>query len=261
MAPSGNFVLQEGDRIFVTAPTSDLELMLKNLGVITRKVRKVLLCGGGRVSYYLADMLESSKIGVKILEKDPKRCRDLAETLSQSQVICGDCSDYAFLEEQGVQDYDALVSLTGMDESNMIISLYAASQGVPQVITKIGRSENGSIADHIALGSTICPTELCCNIIVRYVRAMQNQTGAAVSIHSIADGQAEAVEFLVDEKTRNCGVPLKQMKLRPNVLIVNITRGTDTQIPGGDSFFQPGDTIVVVTSAQGALQQINDIFA
>ncbi len=261
VAPSGNFVLQEGDRIFVTAPTSDLELMLKNLGVITRKVRKVLLCGGGRVSYYLADMLESSKIGVKILEKDPKRCRDLAETLSQSQVICGDCSDYAFLEEQGVQDYDALVSLTGMDESNMIISLYAASQGVPQVITKIGRSENGSIADHIALGSTICPTELCCNIIVRYVRAMQNQTGAAVSIHSIADGQAEAVEFLVDEKTRNCGVPLKQMKLRPNVLIVNITRGTDTQIPGGDSFFQPGDTIVVVTSAQGALQQINDIFA
>ena len=196
-----------------------------------------------------------------ILEKDPARCRELAEVLPNAQIICGDCSDHALLEEQGVEDYDALVSLTGLDESNMIISLYASSRGVPQVITKISRSENSAIADHIALGSIICPRELCCNSIVRYVRAMQNQTGAAVSVHSIADGQAEAVEFLVDETTRNCGVPLKEMKLRPNVLVVNITRGTDTQIPGGDSFFQPGDTIVVVTSAQGALQQLNDIFA
>ena len=94
----------------------------------------------------------------------------------------------------------------------MVISLYGGSCGVPQIITKIGRGENSSIADTLNLGSTICPTELCCNTIVRYVRAMQNQTGAAVSVHTIADGQVEAVEFLVDQATENCNIPLKQMK-------------------------------------------------
>ena len=106
----------------------------------------------------------------------------------------------------------------------------------------------------------ICPKELCSNSIVRYVRAMENQTGAAVSVHTIADGQVEAVEFLVDSTTRNCGVPLKQLKLKPNVLIASITRGTDTQIPGGDSFFQEGDTVGVVTGGTGILQRFDDIF-
>ena len=156
---------------------------------------------------------------------------------------------------------DAFVSLTGMDESNMILSLYAAGRKIPQVITKINRSENSALADAIALGSTICPRELCCNNIVRYVRAMEKQTGAAVSVHSIADGQAEAVEFLVDENTENCGVPLKDMKLKPNVLVANIVRGTTSRLPGGDSVFIPGDTVVVVTSGMGVLHELNDIFA
>ena len=107
----------------------------------------------------------------------------------------------------------------------------------------------------------ICPKELCSNDIVRYVRAMQNQTGAAISVHTIADGQAEAVEFLVDSSTRNCNVPLKQLKTKNNVLIASITRGSKTQIPNGDSFFQEGDTVVVVTSGRGVLKQINDISA
>jgi len=148
-----------------------------------------------------------------------------------------------------------------VDETNMLVSLYAGSQNVPQVITKLSRGENSSIADSMALGSLVRPKELCCNNIVRYVRAMQNQTGAAVSVHAIADGQAEAVEFLVDESTQNCGVPLKQMKLKPNVLMTSITHGVQTQIPNGDSAFMPGDTVVVVTSGRGILQSINDIFA
>ena len=261
VAPSGNFVLRQGDRIFVTAPTKDLALMLKNLGIITRKVRKVLLCGGGRVSHYLAQLLEKDRMSVKILEKNYERCVELAQQLPDTQVICGDCTNHALLEEQGIEDCDALVSLTGMDESNMILSLYAAGKKVSQVITKINRSENGAIADAIALGSTICPRELCCNSIVRYVRAMQKQTGAAVSVHAIADGNAEAVEFIVDENTKNCGVPLKDMKLKPNVLVANIVHGTTTRLPGGDSVFAPGDTVVVVTSGMGVLHELNDIFA
>ncbi len=261
VAPSGNFVLREGDRIFVTAPTADLTMLLKNLGIITRKVRKVMLCGGGRVSYYLASLLEKDGISVQILEMEYSRCVELAQLLPRTAVIHDDCSSQSVLEDQGISECDALVTLTGVDEINMVVSLYGGSRGVPQIITKLSRGENSSIADSMALGSIICPRELCCNNIVRYVRAMQNQTGAAVSVHSIADGQAEAVEFLVDETTQNCNIPLKQMKLKPNVLVVSITHGAQTQIPNGDSVFAVGDTVVIVTSGRGVLQQMNDIFA
>ena len=165
------------------------------------------------------------------------------------------------LDSEGLSEADALVSLTGVDELNMIISLYAQSKKVPQVITKLSRGENRSMIDALNLGSVVCPKELCCNNIARYVRAMGNQSGAAVSVHAIADGQAEAVEFLVDDHTRFCDTPLKDIKLRDGVLLVSITHGSKTEIPGGFSRFHKGDIIVVVTSERGSIRQLNDIFA
>ena len=260
VAPRGDFTLMAGDRVFVTAPTEVLATLLKNLGIITRRVRRVLICGGGRLSFYLADMLEKDGITVRLIERDRPRCVELASQLPKTAVVCGDGSSQSLLDNQGIDQVDAMVSLTGMDETNMIISLYGNVKQVPQVITKLSHGER-SIAHQLPLGSIICPKELCSNIIVRYVRAMQNQTGAAVSVHTIADGQAEAVEFNVETDSRNCGIPLKQLKLRPNVLLASITRGTETQIPGGDSTFQVGDTVVVVTSGRGILKTFNDIFA
>ena len=261
MAHRGNFVLQEGDRIFVTAATSELATLLKNLGIMTHRVRRVLLCGGGKVSYYLASLLQKGNMDVRLLERNYERCAELAEHLPNTSVIHGDCSNMSVLESQGFEACDALVALTGLDETNMIVGIYGSNRGVRQVITKISREENGSIANELALGSVINPRELCSNHIVRYVRAMENQVGAAVSVHSIADGQAEAVEFLVDDATKNCGVPLKEMKLKKNVLMAAITHGTKTEIPAGDSIFQKGDSVVVVTSGRGILRNINDIFA
>ena len=261
VAPGGNFVLREGDRIFVTAPTENLTVMLKNLGIITRRARRVVLCGGSRISYYLAALLQKDNIAVQLIDRDEERCRELAALLPETTVICGDASNQALLEDEGLSASDALVTLTGLDELNMIISLYGTSRDIPQVITKLGHSDNRKIIDSLALGSIVSPRELCCNTIVRYVRAMKNQTGAAVSVHAIADGQAEAVEFLVDERTRNCGKPLRELKLRDNVLIASITHGARSQVPSGDSVFRSGDSVVVVTSGRGVLQQLNDIFA
>lgn len=256
----GDFVLREGDRIFVTAPTANLAQLLDSLGIITRKVRKVLLCGGGRVAFYLAQLLEKDRISVEMIDRKRERCVELAEKLTKTSVVCGDCSDQNLLDSQGIADCDAVVSVTGVDETNMIVSLYADKVGVPQVITKISRGVNSSIADSLSLGSIICPKELCCNNIVRYVRAMENQSGAALSVHAIADSQAEAVEFRVDSGETHCGVPLKKLKFRPEVLIASITRGAKTEIPNGDSVFMPGDTVVVVTSKRGLLQQFGDVF-
>ena len=261
IVPRGNFVLQAGDRIFVTAPTENLTILLKNLGIFSRRVRKVMLCGGGRVTYYLARRLHKLGIKMHVIEEDMERCRELNVMLPGAQISNGDCSDLDMLESQGIADCDALVTLTGRDELNMILSLYGTSHGVPQVITKLSEVGNRHIIDGLNLGSVVCPKELCCNTIVSYVRAMQNQTGAAVSVHAIADGQVEAMEFLVDENTKNCGIPLKQLKTKSNVLIASITRGSQTEIPNGNSMFTRGDTLVVVTSGRGVIKQINDIFA
>ncbi len=260
-APKGDFVLRQGDRIFVTAPTHNLTMLLKNLGIITRRVRRVLLCGGDRICFYLAGLLEKDGIGVQIIENDPARCRELASALPEANVVQGDCCDRDLLENERIADCDAMVSLTGIDEMNMIISLYATSRGVNQVITKLGRLENIQLADSLSIGSVICSRELCGSNIVRYVRAMQNQHGAAVSVHSIADGQAEAVEFAVTENTKNCGKPLKELKLKPDVLVASIAHGSKAEVPGGDSVFVPGDTVVIVTGGRGSIHQLNDIFA
>ena len=261
VAPGGNFVLQEGDRIFVTAPTENLSIMLKNLGIITRRARRVILCGGDSVGYYLAEMLVKGGISVQLIENDPLRCQKLAADLPEVCVVQGDAADHNLLESEGIATCDALVTLTGQDELNMIISLYGNSQKVPQVITKLSHSANRNIIDALALGSIVSPKELCSSNIIRYVRALQNQTGAAVSLHSIADGQAEAVEFLVDSTTKNCGIPLKELQLKPNVLIASITHGSKTEVPNGNSVFLEGDSLVVITSGRGILQQLNDIFA
>ena len=261
IAPRGDFVLREGDRIFVTALSQNLTKLLKNLGLLTRRVRNVTICGGGRISYYLATRLKKSGISVRIIEKDYDRCKVLSEQLPEADIIHGNVREQDLLESEGIGDTDALVTLTGMDELNMIVSLYATSRNVPLVITKLSNTGNRSVTGNLSLGSVICPKELVCSNIVRYVRAMENQTGAAVSVHAIADGQAEAMEFLVEENTRNCDKPLKEIKLKPNVLLVSISHGANTEIPNGDSLFRWGDTVVVVTNSRENIRQLNDIFA
>ena len=261
-APKGDFVLKEGDRVFFTALSQNLTTLLKNLDIITRRVRSVTICGGGRISYYLASRLKKSGISSRIIEKDYARCQELCELLPDCDIIHGDISDQDLLESENLTGTDALVTLTGRDEMNIIASLYAASLGVPQVITKLGNTGSRAMIDTLSLGSVVCPRDLVCNNIVRYVRAMENQTGAAVSVHTIADGQAEALEFLVDEHTRNVGKPLKEIKLKPNILLVSISHGAATEIPNGDSTFQLGDTVVIVdTNSQEIIRQLNDIFA
>lgn len=261
IAPDGNFVLHAGDRVFVTASTEVLSELLKNLGIVTHRAQRVMLIGGGKISYYLAQALEESRLDVQLVEKDPDICEQMAKALPRTTVIQGDAADRSVLEGEGLASCDALVTLTGLDELNMVISLYGSGFGVKQIITKVGHMEDGRVLDSLPLGSVICPRKLSCSTIVRYVRAMQKQAGAAITVHTIADGQVEAIEFPVDEHTLHCGEPLKKLKLRENILLVGINRGDHTEIPNGDSSFEQGDSVVVVSSGATVLMQLNDIFA
>ena len=259
--PDGNFVLRSGDRIFVTAPSNNLAMLLKNLGIVTHKIKRALLVGGGTLSYYVAQRLESSSIDATIMEPNEERCVELATLLPEVDVVCRDPREDGLLEGEELSEADALISLSDSDELNMVISLYGTHRGIQQIVTRLEQLGGKGITEQLPLGSVICPRQLCCSNIVRYVRAMQNQVGAAVTLHSIADGQAEALEFLLDENALHCGVPLKRLKLRPHVLLVGITSKNGIEIPGGDSVFHQGDSVVVGVGGDTVIGQFNDIFA
>lgn len=260
ITPDGKFEFEQGDRVFVTAPTSNLETLLKDLGIITKPAKRIMICGGGRISYYLAARLAKSGMDITIFEKDREKCLYLAEQLPRVNIIHGDATDFSLLESEGIEKCDALIAMTGLDEMNMVISLYGNSVGIPQVITKVEYFENSQMLGKLPLGSIIDPKELSSNTIVRYVRALKNQTSAAVSVHSIADGKVEAQEFRLDATAKNCGKPLKQIKLKKNVLIVCIRHETELNIPDGDSVFYEGDTVIVVAGNKHIVNRFNDIF-
>ncbi len=258
--PRGDLTLQEDDRIFVTAPSADLALLLKNLGLMTHKIKHVMLAGGGTTAYYLARLLCDERIGVRILEENEARCRVLAEQLPDVDIVCGDAADRDVLDSEQLSGFDALISLTGIDEMNLIISLYGTSCGMPKVITKLGKLEDAALIESLPVGSVVSPRKLCCSNILRYVRSLYNQTGAALTIHAIADGQVEAIEFPVDDNTLYLGVPLKELKIKKNILVACVTRGKTVEIARGDSCFKKGDTVVIVAGGSDVVLGLNDIF-
>ncbi len=259
--PTSDTVFKAGDHIFVTAPVAILSHILKKLGITQKRIKYAMLIGGGRVCYYLAKHLADSGVHVKIIEKDPNRCIQLASELPRAAIIQADGTTQHVLESEGLAEMDALVTMSAMEEQNVFISMYGHMLGVPNIITRLNRTEMNGMLENLPIGSVVSPKELCSENIVQYIRAMQNQAGAAVSVHRIAEGRVEALEFVINKQSRYVGEPLKNLKLKKNVLLSCITRHGTTTIPDGNSTFEPGDNVVVVTSRDEPILQFNDIFA
>ena len=259
--PSGDFVLNENDRIFVTGSNENVNELLKNLNIITHKAATVLIAGGSRVGYYLAKILLKHGISVQIVDYKSKRCKELAAHFPEATIVEGDASDQKVLDREGIGNVDAFVSLTGIDETNVLMALYADHKKVPQIITKLGRAENLHILEDLPVGSIVSPKDLVTNIIVRYVRAKKNKVGAALTMHLIADGMVEAEEFRVTQDTLHCGEKLKDIKLKKNVLLAGINHGGNNEIPSGEYVYREGDSLIIISGEDHIIGQINDIFA
>ena len=260
--PSGSFTLREGDTIYVTAGIDDLAQLVKNLGFVERRVKNLLMIGGSRIAFYLGRQCLNSGMNVKIIERDHDRCVSLCEAMPRATVIEADGSRQDVLDAEGFKDFDAVVSLTGIDEENLVLSLLASHQGVGKVITKINRLEYNDMFRKVGLGSIISPRGLCCAHIARYVRAMSSAGGAdsVLTLHPIVDGKVEALEFLATVETRHQGEKLKDIPTRPGTLVACITHQGHTIIPKGDSSFTAGDTVIVVTTCDKAITDLNGIF-
>lgn len=259
--PDGRFELHEGDRIGLVAAHSEIIKLLKMLGLLRKQAKSVMILGGGKPSYYLAKKLIAHGVDVKIIEKKIENCEFLAAELPEAVVIHGDGAQQELLLEEGIGNMDAFVSLTGMDEENIMLSIFASMQNVPKVVAKINRDDLLPMAEKLGVETIISPSRLSTNIMVRYARALENSKGSNVeTLYKIMDGNAEALEFNVIGNSRAIGIPFRSIQLKPNILIAGITRGRKTIIPSGNDMILAGDKVVIVSALQG-LHDIDDILA
>lgn len=258
--PDGDYRLQAGDKLHIAATHRDLERFFKLNGKRKEKIKKVLICGGGRVGYYLATQLSTLGMQIKIIEQDKKRCEELCELLPKVTIICGDATDHDLLQEEGIEDTDAFIALTGMDEENIILSLFAKSQNVVKIITKVNEDRRARMVEDFGIDSIVSVKTATADSIMSYVRARKNSQGSAnvETMYQLVDGQVEALEFIVKSETDYTGIPLRDLPLKPNNLIVCIARKRQIIIPGGEDCIEVGDSVVVVTMEK-QIEDIEDI--
>jgi len=260
--PNGDTVLHEGDVIAVTAQTRDLAALIRALDTGRNRVKNVMIVGGSRIAHYLTELLLDNGVRVKIIENDPKRCEELSDLLPKATVIHGDGTARATLIAEQIAEMDAAVTLTNIDEANLFVSMYARHIHVPKVIAKINRIEYNELLSDMDQSNLICPKTLCTGDIIRFVRAMQRSgNDAALAVHPLVNGRVESMGFVVTNETRHRAEALRQIRLKPNLLIAFINRGGRDIIAGGNEHFETGDTVVIIAPAKAAIKELNDIFA
>lgn len=259
--PNGSFVPKAGDKLYIIGRPDSLDQFFRTLGRYTSKIRQVFILGGGKITNYLLPLLNKLGIGAKVVDLREDRCRKIHENFPKVAAICGDGTDLDLLESERMTDYDGFVALTDHDEDNFIISLYAMHQQVPKVITKCNRQNYAGIARNVGLDSVISPKFITASTILHVVRGMENSQGSVMnSLHRIADGAAEAMEFTVSPSTLNQNVALRDLQLKPGILIAVIVRGQEIIIPEGSSYMQTGDRVIIIAPC-GRILDLNDIYS
>lgn len=258
--PNGDFVLQAGDMVTAVGVPHELHALFRRIGEFTHEAESVMIIGGGRIAERLTLELTKMHIHATIVERDPERCRVLKTMLPEATIICADGTKPDILREEGLGEMDALVTLTESDETNLIISSFAYSENVPKIVTKIDEENFIQLAESYGLTTIIQPAEVTAGRIIEYVRWMQNsaQSSGVETLRMVADGRVEALEFIARREESFYGVAIKDLNLRPAVLVAAIIRRGRCKIPSGSDCIQQGDRVIVVTTNHG-MRELADI--
>ena len=260
LIPDGDYILKAGDKLHIAASHQNMEQFFKKIALRKEKIKNAMICGGGRVAYYLASQLCNLGMNVKIIERNRERCEELCELLPQATIINGDATEHDLLIEEGIEKTDAFIALTGMDEENIIMSLFASKQSVSKVIVKINEDRRAMMIDELGLDSIVSAKTATADAILGYVRARRNsQCSANVeTMYQLLDGRVEALEFIIKSENAYTGVPLKDLNLKVNNIIACIARGRKIIIPNGDDSIQVGDSVVIITMTK-QIRDLDDI--
>lgn len=256
--PKSNTKLQVNDKINITGSPVDIRNFLEYADLDV-KTKNVIICGGSDTSMYLARNLIEMGMKVKIIEINEERCEFLSEKLPRALIINGDVSDQYVLYEEGLETCDAFVTLTSIDEENIVCSMFAAMNNVPKIITKINHISLDGIVEKANIDTVITPHKIACNQIVKYVRALQHgQNSSCEAIYKFDDDSFEMVEFYVRKDFKGLNKPLKELGLKEGLLVVAILRGRNIIFPNGMDEIKEKDTIVVIDD-DSSVKDINDI--
>ena len=255
--PHGNFTLLGGDYISVLMPLKTENAFFKKAGIKLGKVKNTIIVGGGETAVYLAQLLDESGIDVKILERDAKRCDELCEILPKATIIHADGTDNRQLLEEGIENTSSFVSLTNIDEENILLSMFARTVTDGKLITKINKIAYDDVISKLDLGTTICPKNITAENIVQFVRSMGNSMGSSniETMHRLLNGKAEALEFRIKENSHIANKSLFSLNISKNTLVACIHRNGKIIIPRGSDMMLPNDTVIIVTTEKG----VNDI--
>ena len=260
LIPDGDYILKAGDKLHIAASHQNMEQFFKKIALRKEKIKNAMICGGGRVAYYLASQLCNLGMNVKIIERNRERCEELCELLPKATIINGDATEHDLLIEEGIEKTDAFIALTGMDEENIIMSLFASKQSVSKVIVKINEDRRAMMIDELGLDSIVSAKTATADAILGYVRARRNsQCSANVeTMYQLLDGRVEALEFIIKSENAYTGVLLKDLNLKVNNIIACIARGRKIIIPNGDDSIQVGDSVVIITMTK-QIRDLDDI--
>ena len=249
--PNGNFKIEQGDRLSITANASSLVTFLKELNLIKSPLKNIMIIGGGKISYYLAKELSNKKYHIKLIEMNKNRAEEMAELLPKVDVICGDGTDHELLIEEGIEASDACIALTNVDEENIIVSMYATGLKIKKVIAKIKRNSFLTMVNDLGIASIVSPKDIVASKIISYIRALSNKRGSNVlTLYKLVNNQVEALEFDAKKKEKFYNKPLKDINIKENCLIACIIRDGNVLIPSGNDFIQLNDRVLVVTTHQ-----------
>ncbi len=249
--PKGDFKIQPNDNIRIISEEKDLNLFLTNIHLSNHHIKSVFVIGGGKVTYYLTKKLLDMDMSVKIVEQNKEKCKELADEFPQAMVLLGDGTDSDLLTEENLKDSDACVSLTGVDEENVIVSLYAKKQNVKKVIAKVSRQSVNDMVKELGIDSIVNPKDIVANHVLRFVRAHSGKTENSVKKLYRLGSTAEALEFTVPENFSALNIKFKNLPLKKNVLVGGIVRGENFILPSGDSEFLPNDKVLIFTLGNG----------
>lgn len=257
--PKGDFVFREGDMVAIVTTPSKAYDFFKKIGIVTEKVHTAMIVGGGTIAFYLAKRLLDIGINTKIIDPHPERCEELSELLPKATIICGDGTDERLLIQEGLATVDGFAALTGLDEENILLSLYAKRISHAKIVTKINRINFSSVLSDITLDTISYPRLLTADVIIKYVRSMNESMNSNVeNFYKLEDGRAEALEFYIKEPSPVTDAPLGKLRIRKNILICCINRNGRIIIPGGQDELHVGDSVIVVLT-HSRLNDIKDI--
>lgn len=258
--PDGNYVIKPGDHLYITGTHRDLSRFCLDIGVITTRIKNVIIVGGGKIAYYLSKQLSTQGIKVKIIEKDKNRCQVLAEKLPYVTIIHGDGSDDELLNEEGIENTDAVLALTGLDEENIVLSLSAKSLYHKKTIAKVTRMNYAGLSDVLKVDSIVAPKKIVASQIIRYVRSKMNKDNdsSVKTLYKIVDGEVEAIEFKVTEQFKYLHKTLNEMKIKEHVLVAAIIRENEVIVPKGNTTMELNDYVIIVSRGE-IMKSLNDI--